>query len=85
MTFGWNTTKNKFVLENGTILSSAKKHVVLEMTIYSHLAFYSHLKQFSKYVANKLNTLTRTAPYLNCKKGESSTAPFLQNNETTAH
>ena len=80
MTFGWNTTKNKFVLENGTILSSAEKHVA-----YSHLAFYSHLKQFSKYVANKLNTLIRIAPYLNCKKGESSTVPFLQNNETTAH
>ena len=85
MTFGSNTTKNKFVLENGIILSFAEEHVVLGMTIYSHLAFYSHLKLLSKYVANKLNILIRIAPYLDHKKGESSTVPFSQNKKTTAH
>ena len=33
MTFGLNTSKNEFVLEDGTIIPSAKKHVVLEILI----------------------------------------------------
>ena len=44
MTFGLNTTKNEFVLEDGTIVPSAKEYVVLGITIDSRLTFYSHLK-----------------------------------------
>ena len=60
MTFGLNTTKSEFVLEPGTIAPSAEEHVV---TIDSRLTFYSHLKQLCKKVANKLNALTKIAPY----------------------
>ena len=63
-TFGLNTTKNEFVLEDGTIAPSAEEHVVLGITTGSHLTFYCHLKQLCRKVANKLNALTRTAPYL---------------------
>ena len=65
MTFGLNTTKNKFVFEDCTIARSVEEHVVLGITIDSHLTFNSHLKQLCKKVANKLNALTRIAPYLN--------------------
>ena len=61
---GLNITKNEFVLEDDTIVPSAEEHVVLEITIDSRLTFYSHLKQLCKKVANKLNVLTRIAPYL---------------------
>ena len=64
MTFGLNTTKNKFVLEDGTIVPFTEEHAVLGTTIDSRLTFYSHLKQICKKVANKLNALTRIAPYL---------------------
>ena len=64
MTFGLNTTKNEFVLEDDIVVLSAEERVVLGITIDSHLTFYSHLKQLSKKVANKLNALTRIAPYL---------------------
>ena len=60
MTFGWNTT----ILEDGTIVPSVEVQILLGTTIDSHLTFYSHLKQLWKKVAIKLNTLTRTAPYL---------------------
>ena len=63
MTFGLNTIKNEFFLEDGTI-PSAEEHVVLGITINSRLTFYSHLKQLCKKVANRLNYLTRIAPYL---------------------
>ena len=59
-----NTTKNEFVLEDGTIAPSAEEHVVLGVTMNSCLTFYSHLKQLCKTVVNKLNPLTRIAPYL---------------------
>ena len=65
MTFGLNSTKNEFVLENGTIVPSAEEHVVFGITIDYSLTFYSHLKQLCKKVASKLNTLTRIAP-LSC-------------------
>ena len=45
-------------------LPSAKKHIVLGITIDSRLTFYSHLKQLWKKVANKPNALTRISPYL---------------------
>ena len=60
MTFGWNTT----ILEDGTIVPSVEVQILLGTTIDSHLTLYSHLKQLWKKVAIKLNTLTRTAPYL---------------------
>ena len=61
MTLGLNTTKNKFVLEDGTIAPSTEEHVVLRITIDSRLTFYSHLV---KKVVDKLNALTRIAQYL---------------------
>ena len=64
MTFSFNTTKNEFVLEDGTIVPSAEEHVVLRIPIDSRLTFYSHLKQLCKKVSNKPNALTRIAPYL---------------------
>ena len=33
MTFGLNTTKNEFVLEDDTFLPSVEKHAVLEITM----------------------------------------------------
>ena len=62
MTFGLNTNKNEFVLEDGTIDPSAEEYVVLGITTNSRLTFYSHLKQLYKKVVNKLNALTRIAP-----------------------
>ena len=35
MNFGWNTTKNEFVLLDGTIVPSAEEHVVLGIIIDS--------------------------------------------------
>ena len=64
MTFGFNTAKNEFVFEYDTIVPSAEEHVVLGITIGSHLAFYSYLTLLSRKVANKLNALTRITPYL---------------------
>ena len=68
LTFGLNTTKHEFVLEDGTVVPSAEEHVVLWITFDSRLTIYSHLKQLSKNVANKLNDLTRIVPYLSCKQ-----------------
>ena len=65
VTFGLNTTKNKFALEDGTIVPFAEEHVVLGVTIDPRLTFYSHFQQLCKKVANKLNAFTRIAPYLN--------------------
>ena len=39
MTFGLNTTKNEFVLEEDTIVSSAEEQVVLGITMDSRLTF----------------------------------------------
>ena len=55
--------------EDGTIASSAKEHVILEVTIDSSLTLYSHLKQLCKMVANKLNALSRIAPYFSHSQG----------------
>ena len=60
MTFGLNTTKNEFVLEDGTIVTPEEVHVVLRITIDSHLTFRSHLKQLCKKVVSKLNALNRS-------------------------
>ena len=63
--FWFEYHQNEFVLEDGTIVPSAEQHEVLGRTIDSRIAFYSHLKQLCKKVANKLNALTRIAP-LSC-------------------
>ena len=62
--FWFEYHQNEFVLEDGTIVPSAEQHEVLGRTIDSRIAFYSHLKQLCKKVANKLNALTRIATYL---------------------
>ena len=64
MTFGLNTTKTEFAIEDCTIFSFAEEHVVLGITIDSYLTFCSHLKQLCKSVSNKLNAETRIDPYL---------------------
>ena len=65
MTFGSKfSNNNDLLLEDDTTIPSAEEHVVLGITIDSHLNFYSHLKQLCKKVANKLNALTRIALHL---------------------
>ena len=64
MTFGLKTTKNKFVLEDGTIVSFAEEHVVLGITTNFSLTLYPYSKQLCKKAANKLKALTRIATYL---------------------
>ena len=64
MTFGSKFNNNDLLLEDGTTIPSAEEHVVLGITIDSHLNFHSHLKQLCKKVTNKLNALTRIAPHL---------------------
>ena len=76
MTLGLNTTKNEYVLEDGTIVPSAEEHVVLGMTVDSRLTFYLHLNELKK-VANKLNTLTRIAPYLSYNQGRLINSSFF--------
>ena len=80
MTFGLNTTKNEFALGDCTIVPSAEEHVVLGITINSHLTFYSYLRQLCKKVANKLNALTRIAPYLSYNQRRLITVPLLLEN-----
>ena len=43
ITFGSNTTKNRFALD-GTIVPSAEEHVELRIKIDSGSTLYSHLK-----------------------------------------
>ena len=81
-----NTTKNKFVLDDGIIVPSGEEHIVSGITIDSRLTFYSHFKQSWKKVANNLNNLTRIGPYINHNQwriilssfltGQSSYCPF---------
>ena len=72
-----NTTKNEFGLEDGTIVPLAEEHVVLGITIDSRLTFYSHLKQLCKKVSNKLNALTRIAPYISHTQRELTYSSFF--------
>ena len=58
MTLGSKFNNNDLLLEDGTTTPSAEEHVVLGITIDSHL------KQLCKKVANKLNALTGIAPDL---------------------
>ena len=59
MTFGSTTIEDDIIVP-----SAAEEHLVPGITIDFYLTFYSHLKQLCKKVANKLNALTRIAPYL---------------------
>ena len=61
--FWFKYHQHEFLSEDSTIVSSAEEHVILEITIGFRLTFYSHLKQLCKKVANKLNALTKIAPY----------------------
>ena len=65
MSFGSNPDKSDLILKDGTKIPSAEEYVVLGVTIDNKLTFYNHLKNLCKKIANKLNALTRIAPYLN--------------------
>ena len=76
MTFASNT-----IVGDGTIVPSAEEHVVLGITIDSRLTFYFHLKELCKKVANKLNALTRIAPYLSYNILEMSNESIIKHKE----
>ena len=65
MSFGSNPNKSDLILKDSTKIPSAEEYVVLGVTIDNRLTFYNHLKNLCKKIANKLNALTRIAPYLN--------------------
>ena len=65
MSFGSNLDKSDLILEDSTKIPSVEEYVILGVTIDNRLTCYNHLKDFRKKIANKLNTLTRIAPYLN--------------------
>ena len=65
MSCGSNPDKSDLILEDGTEILSAEEYVILRVTIEIHLTFYNHLKNLCKRITNKLNALTRIAPYLN--------------------
>ena len=65
MSFDSNPDKSDLILKDGTKILSAEEYVVLGVTIDNKLTFYNHLKNVCKKIANKLNVLTRLAPYLN--------------------
>ena len=52
------------ILEGSTKILSAEEYVIWGVTIDIRLNFYNHLKNLCKKIANKLNALTRIAPYL---------------------
>ena len=65
MSQGSNSDNSDLIFEDSTKIPSSEEHIALGITIDNKLTFYSHLKQLCKKVANKLNALTRVAPYLN--------------------
>ena len=65
MSFGSNPDKSDLILEDSTKNPSAEEYVVLGVTIENKLAFYNHLKNLCKKITDKLNALSRIAPYLN--------------------
>ena len=65
MSFGSNLDKSDLILEDRTKIPSAEEYVILGVMIDNRLTFYNHHKSLCKKIANKLNTLTRIAPYLN--------------------
>ena len=53
------------ILEGSTKILSAEEYVIWGVTIDIRLNFYNHHRNLCKKIANKLNELTRIAPYLN--------------------
>ena len=65
MSFGSNLDKSDLILEDSIKILSAEEYVILRVTIDNRSNFYNHFKNLCKKLANKLNTMTRIAPYLN--------------------
>ena len=65
MSFGSNPDKSDLILKDSTKIPSAEEHVILGVTIDNRLTFCPHLKRLYKKIPDKLNALTRIAPYLN--------------------
>ena len=55
MSFGSNPDKSDLILEDSTKISSAEEYVILVVTTGNSLAFYNHLKNICKKIANRLN------------------------------
>ena len=68
MCLGSKPEINDFILEDRIKIPLTLEYEVLGITIDSNLNLYSHLKQFCKKVATKLNALTRVIPYLDKKQ-----------------
>ena len=64
MSLGSNSDNSDLILEDSTKILSSEEYIALGITIDNKLTFYSYLKQLCMKVANKLNALTRVAPYL---------------------
>ena len=64
MSFGSNPDKSDLILEDSTKIPSAEEYAILGVTIDNRLTFNNHLKNLCTKIANKLNALTRIAPYL---------------------
>ena len=77
MSFGSNPNKSDLILEASTKIPSAEEYIVLRVTIDNRLNFYNHHKNLCKKIANKLNALTRIAPYLNHNQIRNSSAIAL--------
>ena len=65
MSFGSNPGKSDLILKDSIKIPSTEEYVILGVTIDNRLTFYNHLKNLCKKITNKLNVLTRIAPYLN--------------------
>ena len=65
LSFSSNSDKSDLILEDSTRIPLADEYVILGVAIDNRLTFYNHLKNLCKKIANKLNALTRIAPYLN--------------------
>ena len=48
MTFVSNTSKNEYILEDGTIAPSVEEHLVLVIIMDSRLNSHSHLQNYPK-------------------------------------
>ena len=60
-----NLTTSYKLCDVNIIVPSEEEHLVSRVIIDSFVTFYFHLKQIHEKVSNKLNALTRIAPYLN--------------------
>ena len=73
MSFGSPPHKSDLILEDSTKIPTAEEDVVLVVTIDDRLTFHNHLKNPCKKIANKLNALTKIAPYLSQKSNKTYT------------